>query len=76
MSTKKSCTHEDDNENNWQNLGKRGLKLGLVLSHIQLFRERLLEKMCTRQSPKVTWDMINTLFVTIVAVEFICGAFL
>ena len=34
MSTKKSCTHEDDNENNWQNLSKTGLKLGLVLSHI------------------------------------------
>ena len=32
--------------------------------------------MCPRQSRKVTWDMINTLFLTIVAVEFICGAFL
>ena len=30
--------------------------------HIQLFRERLSEKMCTRQSRKVMWDMINTLF--------------
>ena len=28
---------------------------------IQLFRERLSEKMCTRQSRKVIWDMINTL---------------
>ena len=31
---------------------------------IQLFRERLSEKMCTRQSRNVTWDMINTLFLT------------
>ena len=31
--------------------------------------------MCTRQSRKVTWDMINTLFLTIVAVEFICQCF-
>ena len=35
----------------------------------QLFRERLVEKMCTRQSRKLVWDMINTLFVTTVAVE-------
>ena len=27
---------------------------------IQLFRERLSEKMCTRQSRKVIWEMINT----------------
>ena len=26
-------------------------------------------KMCTRQSRKVMWDMINTLFLTSVAVE-------
>ena len=31
---------------------------------IQLFRERLSEKMCTRQSRKATWDIINTLFLT------------
>ena len=31
---------------------------------IQLFRERLSEKMCTRQSRKVIWDMINTLFLS------------
>ena len=36
---------------------------------IQLFRERLSEKMCTRQSRKVIWDMINTLFLTTVAVK-------
>ena len=33
--------------------------------HIQLFRERLSEKMCTRQSRKVIWDMCNTLFLTL-----------
>ena len=32
---------------------------------IQLLRERLSEKMCTRQSRKVLWDMINTLFLTL-----------
>ena len=32
---------------------------------IQLFRERLSEKMCTRQSRKVIWDMLNTLFLTL-----------
>ena len=32
---------------------------------IQLRRERLSEKMCTRQSRKVIWDMINTLFLTL-----------
>ena len=31
--------------------------------HIQLFREWLSEKMCTWQSPKVIWDMINTVAV-------------
>ena len=29
------------------------------------FRERLSEKMCTRQSRKVIWDMFNTLFLTL-----------
>ena len=43
---------------------------------IQLFRERLSEKMCTRQSQKVIWDMINTLFLTTVAVEHTFVAFL
>ena len=36
---------------------------------MQLFRERLSEKVCTRQSRKVVWDMIDTLFLTIVTVE-------
>ena len=36
---------------------------------IQLFRERLSKKMCTRQTRKVIWDMIDTLFLTTVAVE-------
>ena len=37
--------------------------------NIQLFWERLLEKMCTQQSRKVIWDMIDTLFLATVAVE-------
>ena len=37
--------------------------------NIELFRERLSEKMCTRQPQKVLRDMINTLFLTTVAVE-------
>ena len=36
---------------------------------IQLFRESLSRIKCTRQSLKVIWDMINTLFLTTVAVE-------
>ena len=39
-----------------------------VLS-IQLFQERLSQKLCTRQSRKVIWDMINTLVLDTVAVE-------
>ena len=34
------------------------------------------EKMCTRQTRKVIWDMINTLFLTTVAVEPTFIAFL
>ena len=36
---------------------------------IQLFWERLSEKMCTPQSWKVIWDKINTLFLMTVAVK-------
>ena len=32
------------------------------------FEKRVSGKMCTRQSRKAIWDMINTLFLTIVAV--------
>ena len=44
--------------------------------YIQLFRERLSEKMSTRQSRKVIWDMISTRFLTTVAVEPTFVAFL
>ena len=40
-----------------------------VFDCLQLFQERLSEKMCTRQTRKVIWDMFNTLFLTTVAVE-------
>ena len=36
---------------------------------IQLFRERLSEKVWTRQPRKGIWDMINTLFPNALAVE-------
>ena len=47
----------------------RWRKEGSGCTHIQVFRERLSEKMCTRQSRKVIWDMIDILFLTTVAVE-------
>ena len=40
-------------------------RIGVLRVCIPLFRERLWEKMCTRQSRKVTWDMINNLFLTL-----------
>ena len=43
---------------------------------IQLFRERLSDQMRTRQSQKVRWDMINTLFERTEAVEPTFVAFL
>ena len=43
---------------------------------IHLFRERLLEKMCTQQFRKVIWDMIDTIFLMTVAVEPTLVAFL
>ena len=46
------------------------------LLKMQLFRERMSEKKCTRQSRKVISDMINTLFLTTVAVEPTFVAFL
>ena len=33
--------------------------------YIQLFRERLSEKLCTLQSRRVIWGTINTLFLTL-----------
>ena len=50
--------------------------LAMLDGRIQLFRERLSEEMRTRQSRKVIWDMINTLFVTTEAVEPTFVAFL
>ena len=55
-------------------LGKRYTRLRCI--YIQLFQERLSEEMRTRQSRKVIWDMINTLFVTTEAVEPTFVAFL
>ena len=36
-----------------------------LMPDIQLFLERLSEKICTRQSRKVVWDTINSLFLTL-----------
>ena len=56
--------------------GWSGWCITRALRRLQLFRERLSEKMCMRQSRKVIWDMINTLFLTTVAVEPTFVAFL
>ena len=40
------------------------------------FEKGCRKKICTRQSRKVIWDMINTLFLTTVAVEPTLAAFL
>ena len=49
---------------NWRNQCYKCLT-----AYIQLFRERLSEKMCTRQPRKVIWDIINILFLTTVVVK-------
>ena len=41
------------------------VKKTLSPSIIQLFRERLSEKLCMRQSRKVIWDIINTPFLAL-----------
>ena len=39
---------------------------------IQLFQERLSDEMCTRQSRKVIWDMLHTLFLTLQLSNYYC----
>ena len=46
-------------------IGHCSLEISKQFRCIQLFRERLSEKKCRRQSRKVIWDMINTLFLTL-----------
>jgi len=46
-------------------VGRVTLLTGPTFLHIQRFREKLSEKMCTRQSSRVMWDMINTLLLTL-----------
>ena len=51
---------------NWPHFdGKCSSAWLTALRCIQLFRDRFSEKLCTRQSRKVIWDMINTLFLTL-----------
>ena len=51
------------------NIACKELKIAKIAQLNQLFRERLSEKLCTRQPRKVIWDTINTLFLATVAVE-------
>ena len=46
-----------------------GTLVPLIFFSIQLFLERLSQKLCKRQSRKVIWDMINTLVPDTVAVD-------
>ena len=48
------------------------LLLLYVYNHLQLFWERLSEKMCRQQSRKVIWDRINTLFLTLADEPYFC----
>ena len=75
----KCFVHMSPSLHNWsiRTCGKKGKDAGhdnisrhWVMSskstiYIQLFRERLSEKLCMRQSQKVIWDMINNLFLTL-----------
>ena len=65
-----------DSSTSVENLGQGLFGVQLEVLDIQLFRERLSEKMCMQQSRKVIWDMIDTLFLTAVAVEPTFVAFL
>jgi len=48
-----------------------------LYSYTAISRRRVIgKKMCTRKSPKVIWDMINTLFTNTVAVTPTFFAFL
>ena len=53
----------------------RGPSREAIISYTAISK-KLVGKMCTRQSRKVIWDMINILFLTTVAVEPTFVAFL
>ena len=61
----------EDNKENQHNLR---MNIRNVYSYI--FRERLSQKLSTRHSRKVIWDMINTLVLDTAAVEPTFIAFL
>ena len=53
------------------------LGLGYIEASLcTVISRKVVGKMCTRQSQKVIWDMINTLFITTVAAEPTFVAFL
>ena len=50
------------------------IQVKIKVMHVYMYTytaisRKVVGKMCTRQSRKVLWDMINTLFLTAVAVE-------
>ena len=49
----------------YDNISRHWVMSSKSTIYIQLFRERLSEKLCMRQSQKVIWDMINNLFLTL-----------
>ena len=51
---------------------RRGPNTSTFWKRIQLFPERLLQKMCMWQSQKVIWDMINSLFPTLQLSTYFC----
>ena len=77
-----SVRHAVNSRADWTNLSTNLMAAAFDLSvpgcpdRLQLFQERLSAKMCTQQSQKVIWEMINRLFQTTVAVEPTFVAFL
>ena len=50
-------------------LSSRSTRTVVTLIYVYSYARKVVGKMCTRQSRKVIWDMINTLFLTTVPVE-------
>ena len=70
-----ASTMQKTNPSAW-GAGCSGWCITRALRRLQLFRERLSEKMCMRQSRKVIWDMIDaTLFLSVGTRKHIFMAF-
>ena len=59
-----------------RDLLRRLIMRKLIISPYTAISRKVVGKMCTRQSRKVIWDMIDTLFLTTLAVEPTFVAFL